>query len=40
MHEENFFRGWLREDVEGEKAEMDRLNEEARERKREVKSGE
>ena len=29
MHEENFLSSWLREDVEGLKAEMQRLNEEA-----------
>ena len=30
MHEENFLSGWLREDVEGVKAEMQRLKEEAK----------
>ena len=34
MHEENFLSGWLREDVEGRKAKMERLNEEAKQEER------
>ena len=30
MHEENFLSNWLREDMEGEKVEMEKLNQEAR----------
>ena len=37
MHEENFLSSWLREDVEGVKAEIQRLNEESKQE--ESKSG-
>ena len=33
MHEEKFLSSWLREDVEGRKAEMERLSEEAKQEK-------
>ena len=32
VHEENFLSSWLREDVEGEDEERERLNEEAKEK--------
>ena len=33
MHEENFLSSWLREDVEGKTAEMEKVNKEAKEEK-------
>ena len=33
MHEENFLSSWLREDVEGERVEMEKLNDEANQEK-------